>query len=37
MFPSGPVKGDVQDVMDYDRGDTQGKINASANAQPFPG
>ncbi len=21
MFPSGPVKGDAQDVMDYDRGD----------------
>jgi prevent-host-death family protein len=22
MFPNGPVKGDIQDVMDYDRGDT---------------
>ena len=22
MFPSGPVKGDVRDVIDYDRGDT---------------
>ncbi|TSA33962.1 MAG: prevent-host-death protein [Verrucomicrobiaceae bacterium] len=22
MFPNGPVKGDVQDVLDYDRGDT---------------
>jgi len=22
MFPKGPVKGDAQDVLDYDRGDT---------------
>ena len=22
MFPDGPTKGDVQDVIDYDRGDT---------------
>jgi len=22
MFPNGPVKGDAQDVLDYDRGDT---------------
>jgi antitoxin (DNA-binding transcriptional repressor) of toxin-antitoxin stability system len=22
LFPKGPTKGDVQDVLDYDRGDT---------------
>ena len=22
MFPKGPVKGDIQDVIDYDRGNT---------------
>jgi len=22
LFPDGPVKGDVQDVLDYDRGET---------------
>ena len=22
VFPDGPIKGDVQDVLDYDRGDT---------------
>lgn len=22
MFPNGPTKGDVKDVLDYDRGDT---------------